>query len=959
MTAISRRPDYPPSTPIYRRSLRQAGAGAGSSAISDLTPSDRTNATISDSPLPPAPVSHFLGEDEFEHDVVHDLPVSIGHSASTHPRAVRSYRYSNAIREPSPPIIDDDSPGMGRRAAPSASHLEDIDVPRASSLFSDHVSKSGTGRSSPFASASTYIHEEHRSKSSPAFRPSALHTGTRTSRGGGISPIHMDDDSLEARPAPVSRRRSNEKYSVEAAEERRVRYATEVEERASVKRSSPDTSSPDHAPPSVIPTGVPLQHSDYRTPAMAGRTLRSSAATSATATAPRSAGRSLRKLTRSSNCHPPARRVVRRYSDDEDEELEEEGEGADKENSGPDARSVSPESAKGKEKANDDGNSGPASGSGSNSRSSPGVQEPERPDPRYLPYGYDAQKARMRAEMLERASLVRSPSPRQAPAGEDAAVPQHAPPPRRSEAYPSSRPPAPVPASAPKEHNVSISADDKKASVGVIQDFLASSVAPPADPLSRRKNVVPSSADLLGSFSSNPGFTVSASAAAPIASIASLVAPPEEPSGEDLAKMFSDFRPEAIFTEAGRQAREPLTSHEDFMKKLHGATKCIRMQGLKFRKPKGGRSVGKGGFSVVHVVRGPVCERVKSADNPDVIEEIAIPDEQQGFFALKLVDLKEIESDQDKLDLIAEANLLRTLADLPGSEPYLLRYYGHQVTGDANGNPDKLRILMEVGDSDFSRILANHAPLPREMIAHYFRQMLEAVQFIHDADMVHADLKPANFLNVNDRLKLIDFGISKQIQQGTVHISRDNIIGTPNYMAPEAIKTQRSKGRRVYKAGKPSDVWALGCILYQMIYGRPPFDRFPSNRRMDAIIDPNNEIIYNRHRDPRYPEVEDVDDEMLGCVQSTLRFHVVDRATIPDLLRHPFLRLATEDDQVDAKEGDRMGAEEGSETVTISRATLRNLVGRIRVLALQQELTEDNVAERADLLFNNLKQAQA
>ena len=116
---------------------------------------------------------------------------------------------------------------------------------------------------------------------------------------------------------------------------------------------------------------------------------------------------------------------------------------------------------------------------------------------------------------------------------------------------------------------------------------------------------------------------------------------------------------------------------------------------------------------------------------------------------------------------------------------------------------------------DFSHILKAHAPLSRVQICEYWHQMLEAVHFIHEkGNLVHSDLKPANFLMAKGRLKLIDFGIAQKIPIGTIHISREAIIGTPNYMAPEAIKIAKAHGRRVYKAGKASDVWSLGCILY-------------------------------------------------------------------------------------------------------------------------------------------------
>jgi serine/threonine protein kinase len=106
--------------------------------------------------------------------------------------------------------------------------------------------------------------------------------------------------------------------------------------------------------------------------------------------------------------------------------------------------------------------------------------------------------------------------------------------------------------------------------------------------------------------------------------------------------------------------------------------------------------------------------------------------------------------------------------------------------------------LIEVGDQDFAKHLSL-GPLTQAQIRTYWMQMLEAVQFIHvRAHLVHTDLKPANFLLVGARLKLIDFGIAQKIPLGTVHISRDQIIGTPNYMAPETILCARGQGG-VYK----------------------------------------------------------------------------------------------------------------------------------------------------------------
>jgi eukaryotic-like serine/threonine-protein kinase len=106
--------------------------------------------------------------------------------------------------------------------------------------------------------------------------------------------------------------------------------------------------------------------------------------------------------------------------------------------------------------------------------------------------------------------------------------------------------------------------------------------------------------------------------------------------------------------------------------------------------------------------------------------------------------------------------------------------------------------------------------LAPETAVAYTRQIAGALAAIHDAGILHRDLKPANIMFRDDgSLALIDFGLAKQMRLHAAITGTGQIFGTPYYMSPEQGHAEPTDER--------SDLYSLGCIVYEMLTGERPF----------------------------------------------------------------------------------------------------------------------------------------
>lgn len=145
-------------------------------------------------------------------------------------------------------------------------------------------------------------------------------------------------------------------------------------------------------------------------------------------------------------------------------------------------------------------------------------------------------------------------------------------------------------------------------------------------------------------------------------------------------------------------------------------------------------------------------------------------------------------------------------------DPHVVAVYDYAAEGDVS------YLVMEfVHGSNLADELAAHGPMDPARIVDIAGQVAGGLTAAHEHGVIHRDIKPANLILDDDgTVKIADFGIARLTDESALSLTRTGeVVGTTLYLAPE-----RALGRPAQPA---SDVYALGCVLYELLTGRPPF----------------------------------------------------------------------------------------------------------------------------------------
>jgi len=185
-------------------------------------------------------------------------------------------------------------------------------------------------------------------------------------------------------------------------------------------------------------------------------------------------------------------------------------------------------------------------------------------------------------------------------------------------------------------------------------------------------------------------------------------------------------------------------------------------------------------------------------------------------------------------------------------------------------------ILLELCENySLMELMKTRGHLTEPEVRFYLLQIIDAVSYLHKENIIHRDLKLGNLLlDKKLNIKLADFGLATQLV--TENEKRTTICGTPNYIAPEVLHGSRRGGHSF-----EVDVWSLGCIMFTLLCGKPPFETSNLEKTYLKI----------RKTDYKFPSSILLSQQAKDLIKKILVKQATQRPSIDELRSDPFFNM--------------------------------------------------------------------